>query len=191
MDSAHPSPDGPQPWTTLDRRHGDSLVLFRPRWDTLVHPRSHEPFERLVLEAPDWVNVVAVTSGGELVLVRQYRFGSATVTTEIPSGVVDPGEDHADTARRELREETGYTARRWTYLGHVDPNPAFLDNLCHQWLAEDAVLTDGQDLDPGEDIEVLTRSPEEVRDWVRDGRIDNALVLTALARVLDLRRGTS
>jgi 8-oxo-dGTP pyrophosphatase MutT (NUDIX family) len=144
-----------------------------------------------VLEAPDWVNVLAETTEGDLVLVRQYRFGSASVTTEIPSGVVDPGEDHGDAARRELREETGYSSERWTYLGHVDPNPAFLDNLCHQWLAEEAVLTHEQDLDPGEDIEVLTRSPEEIRHWVREGRIDNALVLTALARVLDLRRGST
>ncbi|MED6335411.1 MAG: hypothetical protein VYE81_08425, partial [Planctomycetota bacterium] len=66
--------------------------------------------------------------------------------------------------------------------------PAFLDNLCHQWLAEEVTLTHEQDLDPGEDIEVLTRSPDQVRSWVREGIINNALVLTALARVLDLRR---
>jgi 8-oxo-dGTP pyrophosphatase MutT (NUDIX family) len=181
-------PSGPSPWKTLESRHDDSMILFRPRWDTLAHPRSGERFERLVLETPDWVNVLALTGEGALVLVRQYRFGAGTITTEIPSGVVDPGEDHGHAARRELREETGYSSERWTYLGHVDPNPAFLDNLCHQWLAEEVTLTHEQDLDPGEDIEVLTRSPDQVRSWVREGIITNALVLTALARVLDLRR---
>ncbi|HJP02570.1 MAG TPA: NUDIX hydrolase [Planctomycetota bacterium] len=188
MPASPPDPPGITPWETLESRHGDSMVLFRPRWDTLTHPRSGERFERLVLETPDWVNVLALTGEGELVLVRQYRFGAGTITTEIPSGVVDPGEDHGDAARRELREETGYSSERWTYLGHVDPNPAFLDNLCHQWLAEEVTLTHEQDLDPGEDIEVLTRSPDQVRSWVREGIINNALVLTALARVLDLRR---
>ena len=75
-----------RPWPKLGSRRGDSLVLFRPRWDTLQNPRTEEILQRLVLEAPDWVNVVALTEERRLVCVRQYRFGTGGITLEIPGG---------------------------------------------------------------------------------------------------------
>lgn len=187
-DDAHSSPDSPKPWEKLDSRHGDHLMIFRPRFDRLEHPRSGEVFQRLVLETPDWVNIVALTSDRRLVVVRQFRFGTGTVTIEIPGGMVDRGEDHRAAAERELCEETGYTAARWTYLGCVEPNPAFHDNLCHHWLAEDAVQTHDQGLDSGEDIAIDTLELDDVRRRIEGGEIRHSLVLTALSRVLDLRR---
>lgn len=177
----------PPAWPRISSRHEPSLILFRPRWDRLRNPRTDEEFDRLVLETPDWVNVVALTAERELVLVEQYRFGSGDVTLEIPGGVLDRGEDHGTAARRELAEETGYTGGRWTYLGAVQPNPAFHDNLCHHWLAEGVELTQGQGLDAGEDIAIRTLPLDEAVRAVGDGRIRHALVLTALCRVVDLR----
>ena len=166
------------------------MVLFRPRWDTLRNPRTEEVMQRLVLEAPDWVNVVALTPERRLVCVRQFRFGTGAVTLEIPGGVVSPRETHEAAARRELREETGHTAERWTYLGCVEPNPAFLDNLCHHWLAQGARKTHDLQLDSGEDIEVVALELEDVRGRIARGEIRHSLVQTALARVLDLRNGS-
>ena len=160
--------------------------MTRARFDTMEHPRTGKRLRRLVLETPDWINVVARTEDGRLVLVRQFRFGADEVTTEIPGGVVDPGETPEDAARRELREETGYTGGRWSPLGSVDPNPAFQDNRCHHWLAEGVRRTREPAPDPGEDIEVALLEADEVRAAIADGRIRHSLVICALSRVMDL-----
>jgi ADP-ribose pyrophosphatase len=178
-------PPSPDPWPKHDSRRGVDLRLFQARHDLLENPRTGAQLERLVLECPDWVNVVALTPERELVVVAQYRFGVESVTLEIPGGMVDPGEAPEHAARRELEEETGYRAERWTYLGNVQPNPAVQNNLLHTWLAEDARLSAGQALDPGEDIAVGTLPLDEVVRAVRDGRIAHSLVLCALMHVLD------
>jgi 8-oxo-dGTP pyrophosphatase MutT (NUDIX family) len=177
----------PAAWPKLESRHGAHLVLFRPRWDRMRNPRTGEEFDRLVLETPDWVNVVALTKDRRLVCVRQYRFGTASVTLEIPGGVIDRGEAHQEAARRELLEETGYTATKWRYLGAVEPNPAFHDNLCHHWLAEDCERTHEQGLDDGEDIHIETVLLSDVVRHIESGDIRHSLVISALSRVVDLR----
>jgi 8-oxo-dGTP pyrophosphatase MutT (NUDIX family) len=153
----------------------------------MENPRTGQRMERLVLETRDWVNVVALTERSEIVLVHQFRFGTEAITIEIPGGVIDRGESPLDAARRELREESGYTSEDWTSLGAVAPNPAFHDNRCHHFLARGARLTHTQELDGGEDISIELVRPERVRELVASGAIDHSLVLSALSRVLDLR----
>ncbi len=181
------TPSEPAAWPRHGARAGAELMLFRARHDDLEHPRSGTRFERLVLETPEWCNVVATTPEGRLVLVRQYRFGLGRCTTEIPGGMVDPGERPLAAARRELAEETGYSSEAWSSLGAVEPNPAFQDNLCHTFLAQDAGRTSEPSPDPGEDLEVLELSEAEVRAAIEAGEVRHSLVIAALARVLDLR----
>lgn len=186
--SSHEHASAPRPWIRHGTEAGPDLMIARARFDTLENPRTGERMRRLVLETPDWVNVVALTPEKHVVLVRQFRFGTETVTTEIPGGVVDPGESPEEAARRELAEETGYTSKRWSSLGFVEPNPAFLGNRCHHFLAEEVRRTEEVDPDPGEDIVVSTLPLDEIPGEIAAGRVLHSLVICALSRVLDLRR---
>ena len=101
--------------------------------------------------------------------------------------MVDPGEEPIEAARRELLEETGFASDRWTSLGSVAPNPAFLTNRCHHFLAEGAVRRGEPALDGGEDIVVRLVPLADLAARIRAGEVDHALVLTAIQRVADLR----
>jgi ADP-ribose diphosphatase len=180
-------PTSPRPWERLSSTRLDALPLLTPRIDRMRNPRTGDALDRLVLESPDWVNVVAITGGDDLVCVRQFRFGTGAVELEIPAGIVDEGEDHLEAAQRELYEETGYAAGAWSPLGATAPNPAFLENTCHHWLATGVSLTGEPSLDRGEDIAVELVALAEVPRLVSGGVLRHALVLSALARVLDLR----
>ena len=122
-------------WELLRSESGEEMPLFQVRYDWVRNPRNRREMRRLVLESVDWVNVVAITREGGIVMVQQHRFGVGRETVETPGGMVDAGETSRDAAARELLEETGYAGGAWSYLGAVEPNPAFHDHLCHHWLA--------------------------------------------------------
>ena len=175
-------------WELLGQTYEDDagLMLFEKRIDRLRNPRNNKTFDRLVLESVDWVNVVALDTEGRSVMIRQYRFGVGYTTLETPGGMVDPGENSFEAARRELLEETGFVAQDWQYLGAVEPNPAFHNHLCHHWLALDVRRDADQDLGDGESIAVELMTPDEVRAAVASGELKHALALSALARVMPL-----
>lgn len=174
-------------WKLIKTEYGSNLTLFQVRYDWQENPRNGHTVKATVLEAPDWVNVVALTPAGELVVVKQYRFGNGETTIEIPAGIIEEGESSQDAAVRELLEETGYTSQEWTYLGWVAPNPAYLDNRCHHWLAQNAQQTAPPALDEGENLEVLVLNQEQLKREVQNGLFRHSLAVTALSQVFDLR----
>ncbi|MEZ4484558.1 MAG: NUDIX hydrolase [Syntrophotaleaceae bacterium] len=181
--------DNQKPWKLLRSEAGEELPIFNVRYDWMENPRNGATLKAVVLDVPDWVTISAVTPDERIVVVRQYRFGVAGFTAELPAGLVNPGEPHRDAAVRELREETGYTSDDWVYLGWVQPNPAYQNNRLHQWLARDARLTSPQELDDGEDVEVSVLTTDQVRREVAEGRFRNSLALLSLSRIMNLWNG--
>ena len=177
----------PQSWKLIKTEPGPDLTIFSARFDWVKNPRNGVTLTATVLEAPDWVNVVALTPEGKLVMVRQYRFGTGEITLEIPAGIIDEGEDSQQAAARELLEETGFSSSAWEYLGWIHPNPAFLNNRCHHWLARDVAQTALPSQEPGENLTVEVLSHQEIREGFKDGFFRQALAVSALSPVFDLR----
>jgi 8-oxo-dGTP pyrophosphatase MutT (NUDIX family) len=140
--------------------------------------------EFALVSAPDWVNVVPVIGGEKggtrFLMVRQYRHGAEAVTTEFPAGLVDHGEEPRAAAARELLEETGRTAGKLTFLGRVSPNPSFMGNWCHTFLAEDLSEPGEKSLDSLELLETVEVSEREVEKSLGTGEYINSLVMVAL-----------
>ena len=158
-------------------------TIFSVRRELYQSPRNGHAESASILEAPDWVNVVALTTAGDCILIRQYRYGTEKYTLEIPGGMIDPGESPLAAAERELREETGYVAARWTALGRTAPNPAFQRNYLYTFLAEGCERAGEQLQDPGEDIEVLVTPRREVDALIASDEIDHALVVVAFLKL--------
>jgi ADP-ribose pyrophosphatase len=151
--------------------------------------RTGATIEALVIDAPHWASVLPVTTDGHVVLVRQFRFGTMSEVLEVPGGLVDPGEAPIVAARRELREETGYRCERITSLGSVSPNPAFMRNRLHYFVAEGCVLDGAQEQDPGEDIAVELHPLASIDAMIARGELDHALAQLAFKRLELLRAG--
>lgn len=159
--------------------------------EKFVSGRTGALIDATIVDSPDWVNVLPLTPDGHVVLIRQYRFGSIGETLEIPGGLIDPGESPRVAAERELREETGYRAERISSLGSVSPNPAFMRNRLHCYLAEGCVLEGAQDQDPGEDILVELHPLASIDALIAGGGMDHALAQLAFQRLAMLRAGLS
>ncbi len=174
------TPESPRPWERVGSEPGASYRIFDLHVHRARSPRTGKVHSFVILETPDWVNVVAVTLRHEIVLIRQVRHGIGSVTLEIPGGMVDPGETPREAAARELLEETGYRAGRWRTLGFVHPNPAFQDNRCHSFLALDCERVAEPAHDSAEDIVLEVRGLAELPELVASGSITHGLVLNAL-----------
>lgn len=170
-----------QPWPLLRTETLGDYRIFRLNRDWRRSPRTGREHDFFVLHAPDWVNVIALTPDRQVVLVEQFRHGTATVDLEVPGGVMDR-EDRSpvDTAVRELREETGYVGENARVLAGIAPNPAFLSNTCHIVLIENCVRTAEIEFDAGEDIATRLVPAADLPGMMGEGRFRHSLVAVAI-----------
>ena len=167
-------------WEKISSEEIANYRIFKMRQDKRRSPRTGAEHSFFVLESPNWVNVVPLTADGRVVMIHQFRHGTEKVTLEIPGGMVDASDDNpAESVRRELLEETGYAADEIIHIGTVDPNPAFLNNQCHTYLALNACWQQAPQFDGAEDIAVELVPIEDVAGLIGNGRITHALVVAA------------
>lgn len=169
-------------WETLKSEYLIRRPWLTARRDTVKLPNGIVNDEYYVLEYPDWVNVIAETRDGRMILVRQYRHGLGQTCFEIVAGVIEPDEDPMAAAKRELQEETGYAGGEWRELMALSPNSSSTTNISHCYLATGVEKVSGQHLDETEDIDVYLFSKEEVRDMLESGEIKQALMAAPLWR---------
>jgi len=174
------------------RKLGGEEVFWHPLFglERQIVEAGDRRKEVIVVNAPDWINVIPILHDGRIVLIRQWRHGISAPTLEIPGGMVDPDENADEAAARELLEETGYTARKLKRLGTTHPNPAFLSNRLMTYLATDLDRVEAHPDHFGIDDEQITIEPtprERIPELIRDGSITHALVIAAF-HLLEIER---
>lgn len=174
-------------WTVLDREYLSKHIYFTARKDRCQRPDGTIVPEYFVVEMPTSVCILPITRENEVIMIRQYRHPIGQTILEIPGGFTDPLEGPADTARRELLEETGYAFDKIEHLATVASNPGVLQNFTALYLATGGRKVQGQSLDANEDIELVLVPLEEVVSMVRENKLVQSLhtcaILYALIRL--------
>jgi ADP-ribose pyrophosphatase len=126
--------------------------------------------QREYIKHPGAVVILPICNDGTILLERQFRYPLRQVFIEFPAGKIDPNEDPLDCAKRELLEETGYSAARWQFVARIHNAIAYSDEHLDIFLARD--LTAGQNqLDEGEFLEIFQAPLTDLLSWVREGKI--------------------
>jgi ADP-ribose pyrophosphatase len=126
--------------------------------------------KREFIRHPGAVVILPLLADGRVLLERQFRYPNDRVFIEFPAGKIDPGEDPLATAKRELEEETGYTATEWNFVCTIHNAIAYSDEHLDIFLARG--LTEGEaKLDEGEFLELFTATIPELLEMVRKGEI--------------------
>ncbi len=185
-------PDGTQPDAHLVERKIASQELFKGHFlhamrDTVALPDGGTATREYVVH-PGAVMVIPLLDDGRLVLERQFRYPVGQVMVEFPAGKIDPGEPVLDCARRELLEETGYTARQWARAGQMHPVISYSTEFIDIWFARGLQMA-GRKLDAGEFLDVITATPQQLMDWCRDGRVTDAKTLAGALWLQNVQSG--
>jgi 8-oxo-dGTP pyrophosphatase MutT (NUDIX family) len=174
---------GKQRLHTWERLGADIVYecrIFSLRRERSRFSRDNAEHEFHILEAPDWVNIIPLTTDEQVVMVRQFRHGVREYTLEVPGGMVDAEDESLlAAARREMVEESGFDSERIDPLGVAHPNPAIQGNRCHSFVAYDAERRYLPAFDSTEETEVVLVPLARVPDLMRMGHITHALVVVA------------
>jgi ADP-ribose pyrophosphatase len=147
---------------------GNFLTVKR---DVIELPDGN-PATREYVQHPGAVMVIPLFDDGRVLMESQYRYPLARVMAEFPAGKLDPDEHTLECAKRELREETGYTAREYFFLTRIHPVISYSTEFIDIYLAR-GLSAGAAKLDDGEFLEVFTATPADLIEWVRVGKISD------------------
>lgn len=154
--------------------------IIKVKKDVVVLPNGETSIRELVVH-PGAVGIIPITADGKLIVVEQYRKPLERSLVEIPAGKLEPGEEPAVTAVRELEEETGFGAKSFTYLQSIATSPGFANEVIHLYIAKDLYkIENPASLDEDEFVELMTISLEEAEEMILDGRIYDAKTVIAV-----------
>ncbi|MDR1866937.1 MAG: NUDIX hydrolase [Treponema sp.] len=178
-------------WKALSRKCVFNCPIFSLNELSSRSPDGKQIGTFIVMESSDWVIVIPCMGDDSFVMVRQWRHGSQQLSLEFPGGVCNKGEAPEQAALRELKEETGYQAKKITKLGMFNPNPAIQSNHVHIFLAEALEDTRRQTLDADEFLNVETVPVDAVIHGMGKGESLHALMGSALLLYLRFKRETA
>jgi ADP-ribose pyrophosphatase len=160
--------------------------VFGVRRDEVLEPGRLRA-TREVITHPGSVVVLPVFADGRILMIRQYRHATRQYLWELVAGRIDEGETVKEAAARELREETGYRAKRFREFLDVFPTPGFLEERMHILLAEG--LTEG-DAEPEADEKIISRSYEmdELKQMMKKGRLRDGKSIAGILYYLTFLR---
>jgi len=152
---------------------GDFLRVLH---DTVQLPNGKTAIREHIIH-PGAVVVIPMLDTGEILLERQYRYPLDRVFIEFPAGKLDAGEAPLDCGKRELLEETGYTASEWAYAGQMHIAIAYTNEVIHIYFAKGLVKGERK-LDSEEFLDIFSVKPSQILAWSKDGTITDAKTLT-------------
>lgn len=171
-------------WEIINSTYPFTCPWLKVRKDVVRLPNGVEVPDFYVTEAPDWVNVIAITKEDKSIIEEQYRYGIQKICFELPAGEVEQGEDPLIAAQRELKEETGYSGSEWSSFGTYSPNASGCNNTCHSFLAIGVEKTTESKQEPTEDIIIHLVTRETIKEMLLDGRIVESVIQAPLWRLL-------
>jgi ADP-ribose pyrophosphatase len=162
-------------------------IFLKMKRDTVSLPDGQQAV-REYLTHPGAVAIVALLDDGRVLLERQYRYPIAKACIEIPAGKLDPNENPLLCAQRELAEETGYTAKKWSYIRRIHPVISYSTEFIDIYLAEGLVPGD-RHLDEEEFLDVFAAPLEQLITWVEEGEITDVKTTISAYWLDRYRRG--
>lgn len=175
-------------WKVLQSEYIAKEPWFTVRREKVELPNGSVIPTYYVMEYPAWINVIALTREGEMVMERQYRHGLGKVSYELCAGVVDPTDaTPLEAAQRELLEETGFGKGKWEQFMVLGVNPGTHNNLTYCFLAVDVEPVTERHLEATEDIAVELKKPEEVKELLLHNQILQALHVAPLWKYFALK----